>query len=478
MTADLSLDTNTSTNTTNTHNTSTNTNTNTSTTNTNTMASKGSVKRSMNDHEQLEQKKKIIKLCVVPKKPGYETVTVETAGGVEYYVFLPVVFRAIDLGSKKLIDQCLSKHSVELCSHTDYEYYGTEWADVNLGCTALSYAASKGRFSLCQHLIEKYGADINEGTNVDGDNTLHYAVMCGDVDMVLYLLRRGAEKSNGFSVYSSATEFQYNDNELKIKALLKWYLGPEYVDECENDTDPLTVSMLNVLPKPGTEDFRLYMNNEGVLTEEKVGRAIAALFSARTWTLPFDGRAFPLTVEAPRYNSRWECAMRHVLSKYLSTHDCFRHLSVSAVCNHAVGTELLHVMVSTPAHAYLFHPLFRQVDIGRFYKAQGNTTIRIEKDLLRGRRGLVISMATPHSIIHSDTEESYTSSIVRHVTGKRLLLTPKGTTDDLFNVHEDCMKLLKTILIGCHKKMMMSEAMDNIDDEDCIHTATVFKVEV
>lgn len=442
------------------------------------MAIKG-VKRSEENGNQLEQtKKKKIRLYVFPKKDGYETIAMETAGYESYFVFTPLVFRAIDLGSKKLIDQCLSKHSVELRSHTDYEYFGTEWADVNLGCTALSYAASTGKFSICKHLIEKYGADIHNGSNVDGDNTLHFAVMSGDVDFVLYLLRRGAEKSNGFSVYSSATKFQYNDNEQKMKALLKWYLGPEYVDECEDESDPLVNNMLTVLPKPCTEDFRLYMNNGGVLTEEKVGRAIAALFSAQTWKLPI-GRTFPLTIEAPRFNSRWENAMHNVLSQYLPTHDCFRHLRLSAVCKHAVDTKLLHVMISTPAYAYLFHPLFRQVDIGRFYKAQKKTTIRIEKDLLKGCKGLVVSMSTPYSITLSETEDSYTSSIVRHVSGKRLLLTPKSCTDDLFNVHKDCMNLLKTTLTGCHNKMLSDEeAMANNDEEDCIHTATVFKVEV
>ena len=443
------------------------------------MASEGgNKKRSVENGKRLEQaKRKKINLCVFPKKEGYETIAMETPGHESYFVFVPLAFKAIKLNNKWLLDKFLSKYSVELRSHTDYEYFGTEWADVHLGCTALSYAASIGKFNICQHLIQKHDADIHNGINIDGDNTLHYAVMSGDVDMVLYLLRRGAEKSNGFSVYSSATKFQYNDNEHKIKALLKWYLGPQFMDdECENDTDPLVNNMLTVLPKPGTEDFRLYMDNEGVLTEEKVGRAIAALFSAQTWKLPF-GRTLPLTIEAPRFNSRWKNAMHNVLSQYLPTHDCFRHLRLSAVCKHAVDTKLLHVMVSTPAYAYIFHPLFRQVDIGRFHKAQKKTTIMLEKDLLKGCKGLVVSMSTPYSITLSETD-SYTSSIVRHVTGKRLLLTPKSCTDDLFNVHKDCMNLLKTTLTGCHNKMLSDEAMANNDEADCIHTATVFKVEV
>ena len=441
------------------------------------MASKG-IKRSKKHDEQLEPKKKknIIKLRK-QKKPGYETKTMSTADGTRYTVFVPLVFKAIELNNKRLLDKFLSKYSVDLRSHTIYDFFGTEWADVHLGCTALSYAASTGKFNLCRYLIEEYNADINEGSNVDGDNTLHFAVMSGAVDMVLYLLRRGAEKSNGFSIFSSATKFQYNDNEFKTKALLKWYLGPQFVEECENETDPLVNNMLIVLPKPGSEDFRLYMDN-GVITEEKVGKAIAALFSAQTWRLPYDERAFPLTVEAPRFHWRWESAMHSVLCQYLPTHDCFRHLSLSAVCKHAVGTKLLHVMVSTPAHTYYFHPLFRQIELGRVDKAQKKTTIRIENDLLKGCKGLVISMSTPHSITLSETD-SYTSSIVRHVTGKRLLLTPKSCTDDLLNVHKDCMNLLNTTLTGCHNKMLSDEeAMANNDEVDCIHTATVFKVEV
>ena len=87
-------------------------------------------------------------------------------------------------------------------------------------------------------------------------------------------------------------------------------------------------------------------------------------------------------------------------------------------------------------------------------------------------------MSTPYSITLSETD-SYTSSIVRHVSGKRLLLTPKSITDDLFNVHKDCMNLLKTTLTGCHNKMLSDEeAMETRNEEDCIHTATVFKMEV
>lgn len=116
-------------------------------------------------------------------------------------------------------------HFAALGGHLDIVQYiinelHVDWNITSNGIHTLHFAVRGGNLSIVQYLIEQKQANVNVKDNIDG-TPLHDAARRGYIDIVRYLLTKGAEKNAKNKLNESPLDSATNNRQIKVAEYLR-----------------------------------------------------------------------------------------------------------------------------------------------------------------------------------------------------------------------------------------------------------------